>query len=381
MVYDFLLQELMNKLRDEKFKLADLGFALNTPIFHSKDVSTELLKCAIIISACSRALQYNTAVKHATATKQDSGGKGSGSDNTDIPDEMNVRWLLLEICESADGGEAYRSILWLCLHVQRHDFSTEKNNYFYSTIHFDLVDALRSASQDVSLQCILDNALNQIGEVAFGDLNRESQQILTKFLHMDNVDDWKQNVAGLKIKAISINSDLASGVMAWSSVDTIYIAADHAVSQGILSALAKPEPDPGAEYCLHILVVREGARCVARMRASITGLWSDPTSYSAEAVGIRTGLPLEDERVRMRIPFIRSFDLDAGHVAEQLAIGAVVDVRCLWNSLEIMPSDHAHIPACTARCQPHCPKEILRMHPDFLSGMQLSFSGLRLPFY
>ena len=305
-----------------------------------------------------------------------SSGKDSGVNVIEIHHERHVKRLLLEICESADGGEAYKSILWLCLHVQRHDFSTTKDNYFYSMIHHDLVEALRCASVDESFQGTLDNALNQIGGIAFGDLNRESQLILTKFLHMDNADDWNQNVSALKIKAISINCKLAHSVMAWSSVGTIYIAADHVVSHGVLSALAQPESSsPGAEYCLRILLVREAARCVARMRASLAGLWPDPTSYSAEAVGLRDGPPLESERARLRIPWARSFDLDAGHVAERLAVGAAVDLRTLWTCLEIIPSRHARIPACSTRCQPHCPREIPRLHPDFQSGMPLSFSG------
>jgi hypothetical protein len=62
--------------------------------------------------------------------------------------------------------------------------------------------------------------------MAFGDLYRESQLMLTKFLHMENADDWKQNASALnaddwkqnastlKTKAINIDSNLAAAVMA-----------------------------------------------------------------------------------------------------------------------------------------------------------------------
>jgi hypothetical protein len=378
-----MLQQLMSSLRDEDFKLAELDADIRIPVFENADIGTELLKCAIVIAACTRASKYNAAAQQGTAKIQESDENGTKPRIFKIHYENHVKRYLLEICDSEGEGEAYTGTLWLCLHVQQHDFSTGNDGYFYYRTHFRLTETVQKSSVDKSCQGILDNALNEVSEIKFGNLSRESQLIFTKFLHMDNAENWKQNVLLLKIRAIRINGDLASGVMAWSSVDTVYIAADHHVPHGILSALARSANFAGSTFCLRILVAREVARCIARMRAAIAGLWPDPTSYSAEAVGICDGLPLEAERVALGIPWTRSFDLDAGHVAEQLMVGALIDVSMLWTSLEINPSRWkcVCIPATETRCQPRCPKEIIRMLPDFLSGMSLSFTGHNHLFY
>jgi hypothetical protein len=44
--------------------------------------------------------------------------------------------------------------------------------------------------------------------------------------------------------------------MAWSSFDTVYIAADHNVPNRILSALSRSERVAEAEFCLCILHLR-----------------------------------------------------------------------------------------------------------------------------
>ncbi len=110
---------------------------------------------------------------------------------------------------------------------------------------------------------------------------------------------------------------------------------------------------------------------------ALTGRWPDPTSYSADAVGICHGLPLEAERVALGIPWLRSFDTDAGHVVERLVVGANLEVSTLWGCLRNNPATYARLPTSASRCQPSCPEEFIRMPPEFLSGMPLSFNGHR----
>jgi hypothetical protein len=311
------LNEIQTTLRCKDSKLMNLPQDAVILDNSSGDISLAHLKCSIVVTACSRAKKrFDQTIKFI------------------LEDEDRIKEYLLQVIGVDEReNDTLPGILWLCLHIQKSQFSTEEDHARYIDMFSEVVKSLKTATLELNFQPILANALEKVSEIPLMELDHELTSILLKILNIDDVDDLKENLRALKIKAININTAYLpqlESVMGWSSSGKIFISSCHGVLRDAFSAIKSGDFVTLAEFIIESLVFNEGRRCVALKRARERG--HDPTLLSTPSPGLNSAASTSKCRS------LHLCRLDAGRMLETVVFGAVLDPVALWVSRRKFPA-------------------------------------------
>jgi hypothetical protein len=327
-----LLREIENVLRRNGSKLIDLPRDVVVLDHPKQDVTSAHLKCSIVVTASTR------AKNHFDITGKD-----------ELDDEEFIKELLLEVVgfdlDTSPQGAAL-GILWLCLHVQKIQYLTVEDHENYLCLFSEGVVSLRSAAIETEFQHILLPALQKVSEMTPRGLDSELKGVFLSTLNIHDVDDIKENLLALKVKAVNINTPVLSGqVLGWSSSDTIYICSDHKIVRDSLNAIKSNQSLPHAERVIETLVCHEGGHCVVRKRARECG--QDPTLFSTPSSG------LQNVTSTSKCASLTQCGLETGYILETVVFGAVVDLSKLWGLRRKYPlADFQPHALCRSCCTP-----------------------------
>ena len=189
----------------------------------------------------------------------------------------------------------------------------------------DAIESLDRAKSEIEFQSMLERALERVSEIPLTELDSRLKSILKNALNLHDVDDLRENLRALKVKAISINTpELSQAVMGWSSSDTIYICSDHRIIKDVLDTIKAGCSVPHAIIIIDSLVYHEGGHCVARRRARECG--NDPTLYSTPSSSLNNSTSTSG------CPSVIQCGLETGYILETIVLGAVLDPVTLWVS-------------------------------------------------
>ena len=277
----------------------------------SEDVTLAHLKCSIAVTACTRAKKYY---------------EQTGKINLENEDLIKG-YLLQVIDEDERDNDALLGILWLCLHIQKSQFSTEEDHAHHLSMLSDVIRSLKTAKVEIEFQSILESALETVSETSLLDLDPELTQVLLRTLNIDDVDDLKENLRALKVKAININTAYLphlEGVMGWSSSGEIFISSGNGIIREVLNAIQNGGSVALAKLIIASLTFHEGGHCIARKRARECG--SDPTLFSTPSSG------LINSTSTSKCTSVNQCGPDPGYILESIVFGAVLDPVALWVS-------------------------------------------------
>ncbi len=142
-----------------------------------------------------------------------------------------------------------------------------------------------------------------------------------EILNIDDVDDLKENLRALKVKAININT---------AYLPQLEGSSGHGVIRDVFSATKSGDFVTLAEIILESLVFNDGGHCVALKRARERG--HDPTLFSTPSPGLNSAASTSKCRS------VRLCGLDAGRMLETVVFGAVLDPVALWVSRRKFPA-------------------------------------------
>jgi hypothetical protein len=304
-----LLNEIRIMLQCKDSNLIDLPQDAVIIDTSSEDVSLAHLKCSIAVTAGTR------AKKHYEIT-----GK------INLEDEDVIKGYLLQVIGVDElDNKALPGLLWLCLHIQRSQFSTEEDHTHYFGMFSEVVKSLETATVEIEFQFILASALEKVSETSFLELDPELTQVLLKTLNIGDVDDLKENLRALKVNAININTAYLphlEGVMGWSSSGEIFISSGHGIIRDVFNAIKNGDFVTLAKLIIESLVLREGGHCVARKRARECG--SDPTLFSTPSPG------LNNSTSTSKCNSVNQCGRESGYILETIVFGAALDPVALW---------------------------------------------------
>jgi hypothetical protein len=302
-----LLQEIQIVLECEHSKLIHLPQKIVIIDDCIGDLTLAHLKCSIAVTAAIRAQNCFEQTGKPDLEKE----------------HLIKKYLLQVICVNEDANEALRSILWLCLHIQKSPFSNEEHHNEYIDMLTDVTTSLETATVQPEFQTILARSLERVSEIPMIDLDNGLTTILLKALNVEDVEDLKHNLRALKVKAIDINSQfLSESLMGWSSSGEIFICSDNKCVRDALNGIKNGECVSQAKLIVDSLVLREGGHSVARKRARDRG--NDPTLFSTPSSDLKSSTSISE------CPSVNECGLETGCIMETIVFGAVLDPVRLW---------------------------------------------------